>query len=87
MGSGGEEQIPGVSEVPPPLEVDLPPRSDTVSSAGWSVARSPPLAVLGGDMNFISLLGTLSVFAHDLPCSNVFITEDFYMNPPFLPHL
>lgn len=31
-------------------------------------------------MNFICLLGTPSAFAQDLPCSNVFITEDFYIN-------
>jgi len=53
----------------------------------WSVAGSPSLAVVWGDARFICLLGTLSVFVRVLPCSDVFITEDFYVNPLPLPLL
>lgn len=51
----------------------------------WAVAYSLSPAVAWGDMNFIYLLDTLSDFAPDLPCRNVFITADSSVNPLPLP--
>lgn len=77
-----------LARVPSLVAVALRPDSRTPPSrAGLcqAVAYSLSPAVAWGDVVFIYPLGTLSVFAPDLPCRNVFITADSSVNPLPLP--